>query len=145
MEVAPNFKVFSFVLHMFLYPLFSLFGISYASNIELCGGTEEPCYKNSSFWYSFAIGFVSSATGIIVAFMYYCVPWAQLKTKKKKRQNHGVCTNQRGNPLPLVLLDKESQEVLFFFFILLYLPCKIVINSHFLTVYCSVNHGDKMV
>lgn len=121
MEVALKTRVFSVLLHIFLWSMLTHFSVSYADSSELYGRTQGASDKrlfDRSFWYSFAIGYVTSATGVTIAFMYFCVPWAQLKksmrnftSSTRRRKNH-VNANQVGKLLPLALLKKGSQEVL---------------------------------
>jgi len=114
--------VFSVLLLMlWSLQLHTCFTMSNAGSSELNGGS----LFDPSFWYSFTIGYVCSATGIIFAFMCFCVPWAQLKKAKRKfmsssvrsRNIHAIKANQVPKLLLcMLLLKKGNQEVLFFLF-----------------------------
>ncbi|QCD84236.1 brassinosteroid insensitive 1-associated receptor kinase 1 [Vigna unguiculata] len=109
------------VLSVLLLMLWSLqlqtcFTMSNAGSSELNGGS----LFDPSFWYSFTIGYVCSATGIIFAFMCFCVPWPQLKKAKRKfmsssvrrRNIHAIKANQVPKLLLcMLLLKKGNQEV----------------------------------
>ncbi|XP_029130342.1 probably inactive leucine-rich repeat receptor-like protein kinase At5g48380 [Cajanus cajan] len=91
--------------------------LSYANNIGLCGGALlESCDESlfgRSFWYSFIIGFVSSATCVLVAFIYYYAPWTEFKKRSnavhplRNNQNHQKNTRQE----TLALQEQASKEL----------------------------------
>ncbi|XP_054793805.1 probably inactive leucine-rich repeat receptor-like protein kinase At5g48380 [Prosopis cineraria] len=95
--------------------------LSYANNSGLCGHTLEPCENKSSdrsFWYSFAIAYVCSATSAIVSFMYYYQPWRDLKKRRRnaisfqrKRQNNQPRTTEVAELLPLALQEHGTKEL----------------------------------
>ncbi|XP_027338109.1 probably inactive leucine-rich repeat receptor-like protein kinase At5g48380 [Abrus precatorius] len=91
--------------------------LSYANNSGLCGGILESCDQSlfdRSFWYSFIIGFVSSAAAI----MYHYAPWTEFKKRRsnavyplRKKQNYQKETGQAVELLPLALQEQGSQEL----------------------------------
>ncbi|XP_027348383.1 probably inactive leucine-rich repeat receptor-like protein kinase At5g48380 [Abrus precatorius] len=92
--------------------------MSNAGSIELYGGTQETADNSlfdRSFWYTFAFGYVFSATWVTIALMYFCVPWAQQKKSNasftssnagRSKKIHDA--NQVPNLLPLSLLRKGN-------------------------------------
>ncbi|XP_047178292.1 probably inactive leucine-rich repeat receptor-like protein kinase At5g48380 [Vigna umbellata] len=112
MEVDLRTMVFN-VLLLMLWSLQTCFAmISDAGSIEFDGGSEESDHEtlfDQSFWYSFSIGYVCSASGIIFAYMWFCVPWAQLKKTKRKFMSSNV--GRHDILLYLLLLKKGNQEV----------------------------------
>ncbi|WVZ22519.1 hypothetical protein V8G54_001063 [Vigna mungo] len=123
MEVDMRTMVFSVLLLMLWSLQTCLAMISDAVSIEFNGGSEETDHKtlfDTSFWYSFSIGYVCSASGIIFAFMCFCVPWAQLKNTKRKFISCNVGRHDiraiKANQVPklllyLLLLKKGNQEI----------------------------------
>jgi len=91
--------------------------LSYANNSGLCGETLGSCDESlfgRSFWYSFIIGFVSSATSVLVCWIRYCSPWTEFKKRRSnaiypliKKRN----TEQEAELLPLAMQEQRSKEV----------------------------------
>ncbi|TKY71570.1 inactive leucine-rich repeat receptor protein kinase [Spatholobus suberectus] len=96
-------------------------GLSYANNSGLCGGILGSCGESlfgRAFWYSFIIGFVSSAASVLVSFMYYYAPWTEFKKRRsnsvhplRNKQNHQKDTRQEAELLPLALQEQGSKEL----------------------------------
>lgn len=95
--------------------------LSYANNSGLCGGALGSCDESlfgRTFWYSFIIGFVSSATSVLVSFMVYYAPWTEFKKRSSnaihplmKKQNHQKNTRQEAELLPLAMQEQGSKEL----------------------------------
>ncbi|KAK7331808.1 hypothetical protein VNO80_28549 [Phaseolus coccineus] len=91
--------------------------LSYVNNSGLCGGTLGRCDESlfgRSFWYSFIIGFVSSATSVLVSCMYYYAPWTEFK-KRRSNAIHPLIkkpnTEQEAELLPLAFQEQRRKEL----------------------------------
>ncbi|CAJ1961442.1 unnamed protein product [Sphenostylis stenocarpa] len=88
--------------------------LSYANNSGLCGGVLGSCDESlfgRSFWYSLIIGFVSSATSVIVSFMYSYAPWTEFK-KMSNAIHPLIKTRQEAELLPLDLQGSKELTIL---------------------------------
>ena len=75
-------------------PNFTLLNVtreSYVNNSGLCGGPLEPCKElgrksdesHETFKSGFIVGYAGSAVSVVTIFMSYCVPWEQMKKRKR--------------------------------------------------------------
>lgn len=126
--LLPEIRVFNVANNMLSGPVPMFAGgsdvsLSYSNNSGLCGGILGPCEDKSgdrSFWYSFGIAYVCSATSVIVSFMYYCQPCTELKKGRRngtsafktKKQNYQNGSTNVALLLPLALEEKGSKEAL---------------------------------
>ncbi|KAK7328034.1 hypothetical protein VNO77_22128 [Canavalia gladiata] len=125
--LLPRIRVFSVANNLLTGPV-PVFvsnvdvNLSYANNSGLCGGILESCDESlidRSFWFSFIIGFVSSATLVLLAFMYHYAPWTKFKNRSnfhaiypfRKKQNHQKDTRHVAELLPLALQEQASEEL----------------------------------
>ncbi|XP_030938048.1 inactive LRR receptor-like serine/threonine-protein kinase BIR2 [Quercus lobata] len=80
---------------------------SYVNNSGLCGGPLEPCKElgrksdetsDETFKSGFIVGYAASSVSVVTIFVSYCVPWEQMKKRKrmtlkknsKRKETHKV-------------------------------------------------------
>ncbi|XP_050258334.1 probably inactive leucine-rich repeat receptor-like protein kinase At5g48380 [Quercus robur] len=61
---------------------------SYVNNSGLCGGPLEPCKElgrksDETFKSGFIVGYAASSVSVVTIFVSYCVPWEQMKKRKR--------------------------------------------------------------
>ena len=93
---------------------------SYVNNNGLCGGPLEPCKElgrksDETFKSGFIVGYAVSAVSVVTIFMSYCVPWEQMKKRKRmtlKKNNKRKEAHKVTKLLPSNLQWKSYKQVL---------------------------------
>lgn len=87
---------------------------SYVNNSGLCGGPLEPCKSDEPFKSGFIVGYAASAVSVVTIFMSYCVPWEQMKKRKRmtlKKNNKRKEAHKVTKLLPSKLQWKSNKQV----------------------------------